>query len=105
MVHPCCCCSRWSAWLILFGLVGWEPVAAVARDYRLQGRRLAPERARLTVLFARCSRWCRSAWSILLMRFLSSGIDSWFDLQVEQRDGGRLTLSKLSLDLHKRESA
>ena len=87
--------------VLLFGLVGWN-LWQLLRDYRLRvaGSRLS---ARLTVLFLVLALVPVSVVYFYSMRFLSSGIDSWFDLQVDSAMEDALTLSKLSLDLHKRE--
>ncbi len=87
--------------LLLFALVGWN-LWQLLRDYR---RRVAGSRlsARLTVLFLVLSFVPVSVVYFYSIRFLSSGIDSWFDLQVDSAMEDALDLSKLSLDLHKRE--
>lgn len=87
--------------VLLFGLVGWN-LWQLLRDYR---RRVAGSRlsARLSVLFLVLSLVPVSIVYFYSTRFLSSGIDSWFDLQVDSAMEDALTLSKLSLDLHKRE--
>lgn len=87
--------------VMLFGLVGWN-LWQLLRDYR---RRVAGSRlsARLSVLFLVLALVPVSVVYFYSIRFLSSGIDSWFDLQVDSAMEDALTLSKLSLDLHKRE--
>jgi PAS domain S-box-containing protein len=87
--------------VLLFGLIGWN-LWQLLRDYR---RRVAGSRlsARLTVLFLVLALLPVSVVYFYSIRFLSSGIDSWFDLQVDSAMEDALTLSKLSLDLHKRE--
>jgi len=87
--------------LLLFGLVGWN-LWRLLRDYRARvaGSRLS---ARLSMLFMILALLPVSVVYFYSIRFLSSGIDSWFDLQVDSAMEDALTLSKLSLDLHKRE--
>ncbi len=87
--------------LLLFGLVGWN-LWRLLRDYR---RRVAGSRlsARLSALFLVVALVPVSVVYFYSIRFLSSGIDSWFDLQVDSAMEDALTLSKVSLDLHKRE--
>jgi PAS domain S-box-containing protein len=87
--------------VLLFVLVGWN-LWQLLRDYR---RRVAGSRlsARLSVLFLVLALLPVSVVYFYSIRFLSSGIDSWFDLQVDSAMEDALTLSKLSLDLHKRE--
>ncbi|MCB1923732.1 MAG: HAMP domain-containing protein [Gammaproteobacteria bacterium] len=87
--------------VLLFVLVGWN-LWQLLRDYR---RRVAGSRlsARLSVMFLVLALLPVSVVYFYSMRFLSSGIDSWFDLQVDSAMEDALTLSKLSLDLHKRE--
>jgi len=87
--------------ILLFVLVGWN-LWRLLRDYR---RRVAGSRlsARLSALFLVLALLPVSVVYFYSIRFLSSGIDSWFDLQVDSAMEDALTLSKLSLDLHKRE--
>ncbi len=87
--------------VLLFALVGWN-LWQLLRDYRgrVAGSRLS---ARLSVLFLVIALVPVSIVYFYSIRFLSSGIDSWFDLQVDSAMEDALTLSKLSLDLHKRE--
>lgn len=87
--------------VLLFALVGWN-LWKLLRDYR---RRVAGSRlsARLSMLFLVLALVPVSVVYFYSIRFLSSGIDSWFDLQVDSAMEDALTLSKLSLDLHKRE--
>jgi PAS domain S-box-containing protein len=87
--------------VLLFGLVGWN-LWQLLRDYR---RRVAGSRlsARLSVLFLVLALLPVSVVYFYSIRFLSSGIDSWFDLQVDSAMEDALTLSKSSLDLHKLE--
>ncbi len=87
--------------VLLFALVGWN-LWQLLRDYR---RRVAGSRlsARLSVMFLVLALLPVSVVYFYSIRFLSSGIDSWFDLQVDSAMEDALTLSKLSLDLHKRE--
>ncbi|MCG6965303.1 MAG: HAMP domain-containing protein [Chromatiaceae bacterium] len=87
--------------VLLFVLVGWN-LWQLLRDYR---RRVAGSRlsARLSVLFLVLALVPVSVVYFYSTRFLSSGIDSWFDLQVDSAMEDALMLSKASLDLHKRE--
>jgi PAS domain S-box-containing protein len=87
--------------VMLFVLIGWN-LWQLLRDYR---RRVAGSRlsARLSALFIVLALVPASVVYFYSIRFLSSGIDSWFDLQVDSAMEDSLTLSKLSLDLHKRE--
>jgi PAS domain S-box-containing protein len=87
--------------VVLFLWVGWN-LWQLLRDYR---RRVAGSRlsARLSVLFLILALVPVSVIYFYSMRFLSSGIDSWFDLQVDSAMEDALALSKTSLDLHKRE--
>lgn len=86
--------------ILLFALVGWN-LSQLLRDYR---RRVAGSRlsARLSVLFLVLALVPVSVVYFYSIRFLSTGIDSWFDLQVDSAMEDALTLSKVSLDLHKR---
>ncbi len=87
--------------VLLFALVGWN-LWQLLRDYR---RRVAGSRlsARLSVLFLVLALLPVSVVYFYSTRFLSSGIDSWFDLQVDSAMEDALALSKVSLDLHKRQ--
>ena len=87
--------------VLLFVLVGWN-LGQLLRDYR---RRVAGSRlsARLSVLFLVLALLPVSVVYFYSIRFLSSGIDSWFDLQIDSAMEDALSLSKLSLDLHKLE--
>ncbi len=87
--------------VLLFALVGWN-LWRLLRDYRqrVAGSRLS---ARLSMLFLLLALVPVSVVYFYSIRFLSSGIDSWFDLQVDSAMEDALALSKLSLDLHKRE--
>ncbi len=87
--------------VMLFGLVGWN-LWQLLRDYRqrVAGSRLS---ARLSMFFLLLAMVPVSVVYFYSIRFLSTGIDSWFDLQVDSAMEDSLTLSKLSLDLHKRE--
>jgi PAS domain S-box-containing protein len=87
--------------IVLSGVVGWN-LWRLLRDYR---RRVAGSRlsARLSVLFLVLALVPMSVVYFYSIRFLSSGIDSWFDLQVDSAMEDALALSKTSLDLHKRE--
>ncbi|MGB5641346.1 MAG: ATP-binding protein [Sedimenticolaceae bacterium] len=87
--------------VLLFVLVGWN-LWRLLRDYRARvaGSRLS---ARLTMLFMLLALVPVSVVYFYSIRFLSSGIDSWFDLQVDSAMEDALALSKVSLDLHKRD--
>jgi len=87
--------------LLLFGLVGWN-LWQLLRDYR---RRVAGSRlsARLSALFLVLALVPVSVVYFYSIRFLSSGIDSWFDIQIDSAMEDALALSKTSLDVHKRE--
>jgi PAS domain S-box-containing protein len=87
--------------VVLFLWVGWN-LWQLLRDYR---RRVAGSRlsARLSILFLLLALVPVSVVYFYSMRFLSSGIDSWFDLQVDSAMEDALALSQTSLDLHKRE--
>jgi PAS domain S-box-containing protein len=87
--------------VLLFALVGWN-LWQLLSDYR---RRVAGSRlsARLSALFLVIALVPVSVVYFYSARFLSSGIDSWFDLQVDSAMEDALALSKVSLDLHKRE--
>lgn len=87
--------------VLLFILVGWN-LWQLLRDYR---RRVAGSRlsARLSALFLVIALVPVGVVYFYSTRFLSSGIDSWFDLQVDSAMEDALSLSKVSLDLHKRE--
>jgi nitrogen fixation/metabolism regulation signal transduction histidine kinase len=87
--------------VVLFLWVGWN-LWQLLRDYR---RRVAGSRlsARLSILFLLLALAPVSVVYFYSMRFLSSGIDSWFDLQVDSAMEDALALSRTSLDLHKRE--
>jgi len=102
--------GQWFMPLLLFTLVGLVLLFALVsrnlwqllRDYR---RRVAGSRlsARLSVLFLVLALLPVSVVYFYSTRFLSSGIDSWFDLQVDSAMEDALALSKVSLDLHKRQ--
>ena len=85
--------------VLLFVLVSWN-LWRLLRDYRqrVAGSRLS---ARLSMLFLLLALVPVSVVYFYSIRFLSSGIDSWFDLQVDSAMEDALALSKLSLDLHK----
>ena len=80
--------------VLLFGLVGWN-LWRLLRDYRqrVAGSRLS---ARLSMLFLLLALVPVSVVYFYSLRFLSSGIDSWFDLQVDSAMEDALALSKLS---------
>ena len=82
-------------------LVGWN-LWQLLRDYRRQatGSRL---NLRLVVLFGALSLAPVSVVYVYSLQFLARGIDGWFDVQVDSAMEDALALSKVSLDLHKRE--
>jgi nitrogen fixation/metabolism regulation signal transduction histidine kinase len=82
-------------------LVGWN-LWQLLRDYRRQvaGSRL---NLRLVVLFGALSLAPVTVVYVYSLQFLSRGIDDWFDVQVDSAMEDALALSKVSLDLHKRE--
>lgn len=90
-----------SGLVILVGLVGWN-LWTLLQDYRRQaaGARL---NLRLVVLFVVLALVPVSVVYIYSLQFLSKGIDGWFDVQVDSAMDDALALSKVSLDLHKRE--
>jgi PAS domain S-box-containing protein len=87
---------------LLVLLVGWS-LWQLLRDYRRQaaGARL---NVRLVVMFVVLSLVPVSVVYVYSLQFLSKGIDSWFDVQVDSAMEDALSLSKVSLDLHKREA-
>lgn len=87
--------------VILVILVGWN-LWQLIRDYRKKatGSRLA---ARFSVYFIVLALVPTSIVYFYSLQFLSRGIDSWFDVQVDSAMEDALALSRLSLDLHKRE--
>ena len=82
-------------------LVGWNLWQLVS-DYRSKatGSRLA---MRFSIFFVLLALAPVSVVYFYSLQFLSSGIDSWFDVQVDTAMEDALALSQLSLDLHKRE--
>lgn len=82
-------------------LVGWN-LWQLLRDYRRQatGSRL---NLRLVVMFAALSLAPVSVVYVYSLQFLARGIDGWFDVQVDSAMDDALALSKVSLDLHKKE--
>ena len=87
--------------VVLVGLVGWN-LWQLLREYRRQaaGARL---NLRLVVLFVVLALAPVSIVYIYSLQFLSKGIDGWFDVQVDSAMEDALALSRVSLDLHKRE--
>lgn len=88
--------------LVLFlGLIIFNLVRLV-RQYRkgVMGSRLS---VRLVVVFVVLTLAPASAVYYFSTQFLSSGIDSWFDVQVEEALNDALDLSRASLDLRMRE--
>jgi len=82
-------------------LVGWN-LWQLYRDYRRQaaGSRL---NVRLVTMFAVLSLVPVGVVYIYSLQFLARGIDGWFDVQVDSAMEDALSLSKVSLDLYKRE--
>ncbi len=87
--------------VVLVGLIGWNSWQLL-RDFRRKaaGSRLT---ARLTVLFVVLALLPVSVVYFYSLQFLSRGIDSWFDVEVDRAMEDALTLSKVSLDQHKKE--
>lgn len=87
--------------VVLVGLVGWS-LWQLLRDYRRQvaGSRL---NVRLVRMFMFLSLTPVAVVYLYSLQFLSKGIDGWFDVQVDSAMDDALALSKVSLDLHKRE--
>ena len=87
--------------VLLVAIVGWS-LWQLLRDYRRQaaGSRL---NLRLVVMFVGLSLAPVSVVYLYSLQFLSKGIDGWFDVQVDSAMEDALALSKVSLDLHKRE--
>jgi len=85
----------------LVSLVGWN-LWQLLRDYRRQaaGSRL---NVRLVLMFATLSLVPVGVVYFYSLQFLARGIDGWFDVQVDSAMEDALSLSKVSLDLHKRE--
>ena len=84
--------------VLLVGINLWQ----LLRDYRRQvaGSRL---NVRLVILFVALSLAPVGVVYFYSIQFLAKGIDSWFDVQVDSAMEDALSLSKVSLDLHKRE--
>jgi len=82
-------------------LVGWN-LWQLYRDYRRQaaGSRL---NVRLVMMFAVLSLVPVGVVYVYSLQFLARGIDGWFDVQVDSAMEDALALSKVSLDLYKRE--
>ncbi len=74
----------------------------LVRQYRRKkmGSRLT---VRMVVLFVALSLMPLSVVYYYSLDFLLRGIDSWFDVQIDQTMDDALELSRASLDLHKRE--
>jgi nitrogen fixation/metabolism regulation signal transduction histidine kinase len=87
--------------VLLVLMVGWS-LWQLMRDYRRQaaGSRL---NLRLVLMFVGLSLAPVSVVYLYSLQFLSKGIDGWFDVQVDSAMEDALALSKVSLDLHKRE--
>ena len=91
----------------IFGLVVLVVLIAVqlVRLLRQYRRREAGSRltGRMVVLFILLSVTPLSIVYYYSLEFLLRGIDSWFDVQIDQAMEDVLDLSRASLDLHKRE--
>jgi len=87
--------------VVLVVLVGWS-LWQLLRDYRSQvaGSRL---NLRLVIMVGALSLAPVSVVFVYSLQFLSKGIDGWFDVQVDSAMEDALALSRVSLDLHKRE--
>jgi len=87
--------------VVLVLLVGWS-MWQLLRDFRRQvaGSRL---NLRLVLMFVGLSLAPVGVVYLYSLQFLSKGIDGWFDVQVDSAMEDALALSKVSLDLHKRE--
>jgi len=87
--------------VVLVVLVGWS-LWQLLRDYRKQvaGSRL---NLRLVVMVGVLSLAPVAVVYTYSLQFLAKGIDGWFDVQVDSAMEDALALSKVSLDLHKRE--
>ena len=87
--------------VVLVVLVGWS-LWQLLRDYRKQvtGSRL---NLRLVVMIGVLSLAPVAVVYTYSLQFLAKGIDGWFDVQVDSAMEDALALSKVSLDLHKRE--
>jgi len=87
--------------VVLVILVGWS-LWQLLRDYRSQvaGSRL---NLRLVLMIGALSLAPVAVVYTYSLQFLSKGIDGWFDVQVDSAMEDALALSKVSLDLHKRE--
>ncbi len=86
---------------LLVLVVGWS-LWRLLRDYRrhISGSHL---NLRLVALFVGLSLAPVSVVYLYSLQFLAKGIDGWFDVQVDSAMEDALSLSKVSLDLHKRE--
>ena len=86
---------------VLVMLVGWN-LLQLYRDYRRQaaGSRL---NLRLVTMFAILSLVPVGVVYVYSLQFLARGIDGWFDVQVDSAMEDALALSKVSIDLNKRE--
>ena len=87
--------------VLLVLVVGWS-LWQLLRDYRKQvaGSRL---NLRLVLMFVVLSLAPVGVVYLYSLQFLAKGIDGWFDVQVDSAMEDALALSKVSLDLHKRE--
>jgi nitrogen fixation/metabolism regulation signal transduction histidine kinase len=87
--------------VILVVLIAFQLVRLL-RQYRRReaGSRLT---ARMVLLFVALSAAPLSVVYYYSLGFLMQGIDSWFDVQIDEAMEDVLALSRASLDLHKRE--
>ena len=87
--------------IVLVGLIGVDVVRLV-RQYRraATGSRLT---VRLVAIFVVMALVPVVIVFYFSLGFLQRGIDSWFDVQLEQAMNDALDLSRASLDLRKRE--
>ena len=87
--------------IILVGLIGVNLIKVLSQLRRkVTGARLA---ARLMVIFVILSVAPVSLVYYFSLGFLQRGIDSWFDVRMEQAMEDSLKLSRAALDLQKRE--
>ena len=102
--------SQWFVPLLLFTTLGLITLALLVaynlyrllREYRAQvaGSRLT---ARMVMLFTLLSLAPVTVVYYYSLQFLLRGIDSWFDVRVDNAMEDALQLGRASLDLHKRE--
>ncbi len=102
--------SRWFIPLLVFTVSGLVTLVGLigANLFRLwrENRRRASGSgltARLVVIFVLLSLAPVSVVYFYSLQFLLRGIDSWFDVQIDTAMEDALSLSRASLDLHKRE--